>query len=385
MTGRRRTGWPIGRISLMATLTAVVLVATPASAQQQSPPVTETISVWQPGGIDGPFIEAAITSAAGVGAEWVVAHRGTIPLVSVTRAGRVVQEAPEGYRYPMSALALDPRRAAPLIGRSAAAVLQAGEVLMGATSADLRGATTGDVVRFIGWDGSTVELRIGAVVADDVIGWAELVFSSAVAESFGFVRPSSVIVWDVEHTDELVIDLWRRLPEGVTRISFSTEPDRLDDVLPTALVKQQFGEFAYRVTGSGDQIQVDPEWRAENIVTVDLPLLGVFRCHRLIAPLIESAMDEVVAAGLAGEISYSDFQVAGGCWNARLIRGGDKGGAVSRHSWGIAVDINPSANPYGGAVDMHPEIVEIFRELGFAWGGGWTYTDGGHFEFNAES
>jgi hypothetical protein len=364
--------------ALLATQSAL-----PAAAQgSESRP--STITAWTPGGIDGPFTEAAIRVAAASGAEWVVMHRGTIPLLSVTRRDVAIQQAPAGYRYPMAALALDPRQSIPLIGREAAAALAAGEVLMGATSASLRGARPGDIIEFIGWDQSIQEVRLAAIVPDDDVGYAELVFSTQLAETFGFVRPSSVVLWDVDHEDEVVIDLLRSLPDDLARISSSADPGRIDDVLPQALLKQQFGEFAYRPNG-GDDVVLDSEWFDENIVTVTLPLLGLFRCHRAIVPALEEAMDQIIEAGLSGEISRSDFQVAGGCYNSRLIRGGDKGGALSRHSWGVAIDINPSSNPYGGRVDMHPKIVEIFHSLGFGWGGGWTYTDGGHFEYNADS
>ena len=30
--------------------------------------------------------------------------------------------------------------------------------------------------------------------------------------------------------------------------------------------------------------------------------------------------------------------------------------------------------------DMHPQVVEIFKEWGFAWGGDWSYPDPMHFE-----
>ncbi len=370
------------RVTLGALVSILIL---PAQAFALDPDPSEpppSITAWQPGGISGPFTEAAIEAAAVAGAEWLVVHRGTIPLLSVKRAGRTIQEAPEGFRYPMSALALDPRKAVPLIGRSAAAALSAGQVLMGSTSAGLRGASVGDMVEFIGWDGSINTLRIAQIVPDERVEFAELVFSTATAERFGFVRPSSVLIWDVDDDDKLVIDLWRRLPTGRTRITASTDPARPDDVLPTVLIKEQFGEFAYRTIGRGDAIRLDSEWRPDNVVDVDLPLLGPFRCNRIIAPLISEAIDQIIEAGLTGEISRNDFQISGGCYNARAIRGGDKGGAISRHTWGVAIDINPTANPYGGAIEMRPEIVEIFRNLGFAWGGGWTFPDGAHFEYN---
>ena len=110
--------------------------------------------------------------------------------------------------------------------------------------------------------------------------------------------------------------------------------------------------------------------------------------ERLLAPIGVRgvALQRIVAgslhSGLAGLIDPDDFQVAGGCYNPRKIRGGDKGGAISRHAWGIAIDINPSDNPYGGIVRFDERLASIFRGWGFAWGGGWLYTDGAHFEWN---
>ena len=86
--------------------------------------------------------------------------------------------------------------------------------------------------------------------------------------------------------------------------------------------------------------------------------------------------------GIGSLIDLADFQAAGGCFVPRLIRGGDKGGAISRHAYGAAIDFNPSDNRYGGEISMDIRIVRVFRDLGFAWGGGWTFTDGMHFEYS---
>ena len=358
-------------------------VAVPAGAFDD--PDQSTIRVYQPGGVEPSVLAAAADVSARTGASWVPVHTGTLQLLSVHRGEEVIQQTEAGFRIPMSTMALDANGAEPVIGRQIANALRSGAVVMGATSARLRGAEPGDEIRFIGWDQQIHTRRVALVVPDRAVNWAELVFDESDAASFAFSRVSSLLMWNIHHRDDVIIELWRAMPDLLLRLDSSDDGWNPDSTLPTVIIKERFGEFSYRETGNGDQIVMDQAWRSENIVDIDLPLVGPFRCHRAIAPLLEGALNDVVEAGLSGEVSFSDFQIAGGCWNPRLIRGGDKGGAVSRHAWGVAIDINPSQNPYGGVVNMHPDIVDIFRSWGFAWGGGWTFTDGAHFEWNHDS
>lgn len=353
----------------------------PAGAAVRTPG-SFVISVHQPGGLSTDSELAVLGVAAEHGARSLAIHRGTIQMSGVYREGEVVQEAEAGYFIPMSSLAVDPGRASPLIGAEVAEALAAGAVVFGATSAGLRGAQVGDEVEFVGWDGSLQRLRVGAIAPDADVWWAELAFSDTTAASFGFERKSSMAVWGFRAQDEIVIDLWTRLPKVRLRIGSPDDPWDPDSVLPTVLVKQRFGEFSYRPTGVGDAVVIEQAWKDENIVDVTLPLLGPFKCHRAVVPYLRSAIGEVISLGLWAHIDRRDFQIQGGCYNARLIRGGDKGGAISRHTWGIAIDINPGDNPYGGRIGMDPDIAAVFQKWGFAWGGGWTYSDGGHFEWN---
>ena len=87
------------------------------------------------------------------------------------------------------------------------------------------------------------------------------------------------------------------------------------------------------------------------------------------------------------------------CFNYRTVSGGRK---LSKHAYGLAVDVNPLENPYvrGGTVrpsgaapfaarglafphkiDGTDLCFRLFRAHGFAWGGNWhTLKDYQHFE-----
>ena len=80
-----------------------------------------------------------------------------------------------------------------------------------------------------------------------------------------------------------------------------------------------------------------------------------------------------VVNSLLKNIPKDDYYKNGGCYAPRRITRVNAGGAISRHTWGIAIDINTKST-------YHPRVIEIFNEWGFAWGGTWTSPDPMHFE-----
>ncbi len=82
-----------------------------------------------------------------------------------------------------------------------------------------------------------------------------------------------------------------------------------------------------------------------------------------------------------------------GCYNYRNTRGG----RLSEHALGTAIDINPDENyciysdgartgsmyrPYSNPYSVTPEVVNVFKKYGFGWGGEWTGTvDYMHFSY----
>ena len=326
----------------------------------------DVVSVWQPGGLGSAALDWALAAAGRAGAQATVLHRATIGL------GRG-----QPWRYPLALQAVDPGPAAPLVGNEAAVALAGGQVVLGASSARLRGAGVGDELELVGWDGGLHRRIVGAVVADDRVGYAEVVTSVADAASMGVSRPFSVELWGASRSaiDAALAAVPMPVRLGVER---SWTPPSRDATLPAVLLKQRLGEVAYRPAG-GDSVALDPAWVAANIVSAPVPVLGTVTCHRTVLPALRGALAEVSALGLGAALHpYA------GCYNARLIRGGDSGGALSRHSFGVAVDVNTDANTFGGRVSMDPRVVDVFHRWGFAWGGTWVRPDGMHFEWVGE-
>lgn len=98
--------------------------------------------------------------------------------------------------------------------------------------------------------------------------------------------------------------------------------------------------------------------------------------HRGVASLVAEALRRT-----EDEVHYDVRMLGGYC--SRPIRGSTS--TPSNHSWGLAVDINWDRNPMlkGKLVtDMPPQMVGIWKSLGFGWGGDYrSRKDTMHFEF----
>jgi hypothetical protein len=306
-------------------------------------------------------------------------HRVTLRMLRVTRGEEVIQEAPRGFGYPMLTMAIDP--ATPVVPFDLRSTLARGEAAMGEVTARLRGAEVGDVIDLESLDGTVVPIRIGAIVPDAVLRWSEILIGASVVSGLEIDRPYSVMAWGTNGAPlAAAIRIWTSDP--TVRVLDGLGDPVTDPVLPMAVVKERFGEFAV-APAAGDAVEVDPSWRETWIVTADFPIVGETRCHRMVVPYVRAALDEVERSGLAAELDRADFQLAGGCYNPRFNRGADPGYSLSRHSWGIAVDFNPSTNRYGDEPTLSLEVVDIFRRWGFSWGGGWGVPDGMHFEWSS--
>jgi hypothetical protein len=97
-------------------------------------------------------------------------------------------------------------------------------------------------------------------------------------------------------------------------------------------------------------------------------------------------MDELITTGLHREIKTWD-----GCYNVRYQRGSRT--MLSRHSWGLAIDLNATWNPLVSVnaanraalrakyVQWSEPFLDIWRKHGFECGADWTNKlDGMHFE-----
>ena len=230
----------------------------------------------------------------------------------------------------------------------------------------------GDYVNLVGLNSEIIPIEVGKVIKDSKIGWFEGVVNKELGFKLGIYRNIQAIIWDSHINENFLIELHKNINYRKVKLTFRENRVNKNWVLPTALVKEMFGDFQIKER-DGVWITTEPEWREENIQNKRMPILGITRCHRLMWEPLEGALNQILEEGLEKYLSIEEWRSSGGCYAPRRINRFDAGGSISRHAWGIAIDINTKSS-------YPPRVVQIFNDWGFAWGGTWTSPDEMHFE-----
>ena len=351
-----------------------VALTTPAPPTTAPRPVDHVLLAWTAGGLPGGFADAV----AGLDpVRDVTVVRGDLEglVASHDAAGREVDRTAPGWQLPFDVLAIDPVSFGRFVEAPARRVLRRlgpGEAVLGRTSADLRGLGEGGTLQL----GSGATLTVVGIVPDDAVAGAEAVVDLGTGATIGVDVERYLLLHHRGPRPALDAAI-RGLSTKSVRTRAPGETPFLrhaDAVLPQALIKARFGEFAYQGTGTG-AITIDPAWTDTNIVAVDLPVLGRTVCHRALLPALRGALEDLVATNL--DHLVASFE---GCFNARTIAGTTQ---LSRHAWGAAVDLNFSVNPTGTSTGQDPRLVDVFERWGFGSGDLWLVPDSGHFEYIA--
>lgn len=131
---------------------------------------------------------------------------------------------------------------------------------------------------------------------------------------------------------------------------------------------------------------------------------GKIVCHKSISKDLLEIFDRILeikfpiySISPVSEFSWDDMESVrannSSCFNWRFVIGSNK---LSDHALGLAMDINPMENPWvhpsahvipgrkydleqKGTIEKGSQVVDIFKEYGFKWGGDWRNPDYQHF------
>lgn len=134
---------------------------------------------------------------------------------------------------------------------------------------------------------------------------------------------------------------------------------------------------------------------SDYLVTIQLPYpmrlawdlntkINKMRCHRLVAQNFQNVFNELLSTYGLAELQRLGIDLFGGCFAFRKMRGGND---YSRHSWGIAIDLDPARNQLKQtsktaqfSKPAYKPMIDIFYKNGFVGLGKEKNYDWMHFE-----
>ena len=133
----------------------------------------------------------------------------------------------------------------------------------------------------------------------------------------------------------------------------------------------------------------------KNFVVIDLPYpmrvswdlkttIKKLQCHKLVATALLAVFNELLQVYGYARIKELGIDLYGGCYNFRQMRGGTE---WSRHSWAIAIDLDPERNQLKEnhttarfARQEYKAMIDIFYKHGFVGLGREKDYDWMHFQ-----
>jgi hypothetical protein len=333
----------------------------------------DVITISQSGSLFYSVTNQIIESANNLNTNLTFIGRANVGLDSVISATDEIElTSQENYLYNISLKTIDSSVVDYFYSEKVSEVIKDDQIVISSLTAERYDLSIGDKLNLVGINNQPLQIIVGEIIKDSDLGWFEAVVNKDIGYELGIFRNIQAILWDTKINENHFIELYKNIEYKRVRYTFRERKTNKNWVLPTALVKEMFGDFQIKER-DGIWITTELSWREKNIEQKRMPIIGLTTCHRLMWEPLEGALNQIAQEGLGYTLSVEDFRKSGGCYAPRRINRFDAGGSISRHAWGIAIDINTKSS-------YHPRVVEIFNSWGFAWGGTWTSPDEMHFE-----
>jgi hypothetical protein len=336
--------------------------AAPTAAPTASPPAARTAVELLFVRVDDIIDDAELESLrqlAGV-TEITATRRDDVAIIASARAdGTPVDSLPNEFKISVAGQVDD-----------GALALRPNEVALTVEALPLRDLDVGGTLTL--GDGGT--RTITAIVEGAGYAGVELIIAPAAAADLSFrPRQRALLTLAADADPGAVATAARGILGSDTVTQLRSSNDR-QLVLSLPETKARFGEFAFKDL-DGRDVQVGVSWIEESIIEAQIPIIGRVVCHRLIIDDLTAVMQQIIDVGLAREI---DPELYGGCWAPRRI---NRNANLSRHAWGIAIDVNVDFEAAGLGPIPSPGIIAAFERHGFRWGGRYPTPDNHHFEW----
>jgi hypothetical protein len=249
------------------------------------------------------------------------------------------------------------------------AVLKAQKAAVATSAAARWNVKAGDSLVIVGWNGSTMDVPIGAIVEDAKLQNAEIVVWDRYAARAKWLYPDRVVMWGARGAIEKAL-VAAKMPLGVkpdvrsanVRVEASwglkdpNTPEKISEI------KARAGEFRYTQRGR-HLIHIDDAWLA----TLEAVSAGGVstKCARGLGKEVQAAFAGMQVAGLMPVLDVKATQRSGGCQVSREVAADYylRTARVHVRAWGTAYEVRLKL------VGKGCDVVRAWRSAGWAWVG----------------
>ena len=107
-------------------------------------------------------------------------------------------------------------------------------------------------------------------------------------------------------------------------------------------MKEKFGDFQIKEK-DGTWIITEPKLGGKQILKrLEMPIIGTSNMSQINVGTTKGCIKLKLKLKVLANTPFhlEEFRTSGGCYAPRRISRFDAGGSISRHAWGIAIDIN---------------------------------------------
>ncbi|MEI7548591.1 MAG: hypothetical protein WCK21_11125, partial [Actinomycetota bacterium] len=255
------TGSALAPLAQIVTIDEAADAPAPA-AYVLDPVPLDIISISERRGLTSDTISRAIGTANSLGVGMVYGRGFTLGMRRIFRGNTVVRESQgDGWAIPMAVTSLPIGAIGDVMGRTVAAPLSQGQVVLSQSSATFHSTQVGDQIDLLTATGAIARFTVGLVVPDAVVGGTEILMSEGWANNIGATTNTRLLIYGhLDHGAVAAALAGNGLASGAfIRIERSWDADGPDATLSLMRTKQLLGEFDLYYAGLATN-----DWVARN-------------------------------------------------------------------------------------------------------------------------
>ncbi len=204
----------------------------------------DVITISQPGVLYYSVTNQILESVKNLGSKVTFIGRANVGLEKIIDTNNVetLSTKPD-YLYSLSVKSIESKYADLFYTDEVTKLIKENKIIISGLTAEQYSINVGDKLFLVGMNEIITEIEVGKIIPDSEIGWFEALVSKDVGYELGINRNIQAIIWDRKITENHFIELYRNIKYKKLRVTFRDYKPNKNWVLPTALVKNYFGDF----------------------------------------------------------------------------------------------------------------------------------------------